>query len=271
MINEKYNDSVLVCSTLRDIAPEALPDYVLHYLCLTGTCTFAYWMREHTAQAGDCIIISLPLLLEQFQPSEDYTCRLIAVKRPFMESSRPRSNYGNKGVLALFENPVMRLTEEESYRCNWDMDAIQCTCAHPEHRFQDEMVSIACQRLFLDFFDFHLRIYGEDMIPLQSASLLSRFLSLLEDGNYRQHRDISWYADQLCVTAKHLSETCKRVSGFNASYWINRFTTIDLKRCLQDKILSLTQIQDDFNFSSAAYLTRFTRNNLGKTPSEFRE
>ena len=40
---------------------------------------------------------------------------------------------------------------------------------------------------------------------------------------YRTHRDIAYYADQLCVTPKYLSETCKSISGCGAAYWINRY------------------------------------------------
>ncbi|MBE6260882.1 MAG: flavodoxin [Prevotella sp.] len=35
----------------------------------------------------------------------------------------------------------------------------------------------------------------------------------MEAGDYRRNRDISYYADQLCVTTKYLSEVCKKVSG----------------------------------------------------------
>lgn len=271
MISAAYNSDVLVCSTAADIAPEEKHSYTLHYLCKSGSCTFVYGINAHPVQAGDCVIISLPMLMESFTPTQDFACRLIAVRNTFLEKSRPRSNYGTKGRLSLYINPVMPLTEEERKRCERDFDDIAYLCAHPEHRFQDEVVSVACQKLFLDFFDFHCRIYGEENIPLQSSALIGRFIDFLKSGTYRTQREISWYASELCVTSKHLSETCKKFTGHNASHWINHFLIIDLKRYLLDKSIPFTEICDMFGFSSPAHFTRFVQNNFGMTPSAFRE
>lgn len=59
---------------------------------------------------------------------------------------------------------------------------------------------------------------GKDSVSTQNASLMNRFLAMLEDGAYRTHREVSYYADILCVTPKYLSEVSKRVSGFAANY-----------------------------------------------------
>ena len=58
----------------------------------------------------------------------------------------------------------------------------------------------------------------------QNASIMSRFLKMLEEGTYREHREVTYYADCLCVTSKYLSEVSKKVSGYAANYWINRYT-----------------------------------------------
>ncbi|MGF0097582.1 helix-turn-helix domain-containing protein [Prevotella sp. SGI.027] len=73
------------------------------------------------------------------------------------------------------------------------------------------------------------------------------------------------------VTPKYLSEVCKIVSGKTAFYWINRFTTIHLRRLLKEHELSFKQISDQFGFSSLAYFSRYVQKNLGMPPSAFRE
>lgn len=42
------------------------------------------------------------------------------------------------------------------------------------------------------------------------ASIIHRFLRMLEDGTYREHREVSYYVDCLCITSKYLSEVLKR-------------------------------------------------------------
>ena len=46
--------------------------------------------------------------------------------------------------------------------------------------------------LILDFFDFHVRINGmEESSKSQGAHLMSRFISMLERGEYRICREVS--------------------------------------------------------------------------------
>ena len=97
-----------------------------------------------------------------------------------------------------------------------------------------------------------------------------RFLRMLEDGTYREHREVSYYVDCLCITSKYLSEVLKKVSRYAANYWINRYTIFDISRLLSDKSLSFVQISDMFSFSSQAYLSRYVQQNLGFNPTEYR-
>lgn len=129
----------------------------------------------------------------------------------------------------------------------------------------------AMQSAILDFFDFHASLYGNSDISGQSASIMNRFLSLLESGEYREHREVSYYADRLCVTPKYLSEVSKKVSGYGANYWINRYTMLEISQLLRDKSLTFVQISDMFGFSSPSYFSRYVQQNLGVSPSEYRK
>ena len=56
-------------------------------------------------------------------------------------------------------------------------------------------------------------------ITSQQHQLMEEFMAMLERGDFRQNRDIGYYADKLCVTSKYLSEVCKKVSGLPAAFW----------------------------------------------------
>lgn len=130
------------------------------------------------------------------------------------------------------------------------------------------MLIASTQMLILDFFDFHSHLYGEDNISVQNASIMSRFLNMLENGTFREHREVTYYADCLCVTSKYLSEVSKKVSGYTANYWINRYTTLDISRLLRDKSLTFVRISDMFGFSSPAYFSRYVQQHLGVNPTK---
>ena len=127
------------------------------------------------------------------------------------------------------------------------------------------------QTMILDFFDFHAELYGFDRITSQNEQLMSQFVEMLEQGDYRENREIGYYADKLCVTSKYLSEVCKKVSGLPANYWITRYASLEISRLLRDRSLSFTDISDMFGFSSLAHFSRYVQKNLGTSPSDFRE
>jgi AraC-like DNA-binding protein len=183
----------------------------------------------------------------------------------------PLSNYGTRGHMMLFNDPVMHLNARQAERCKENMEYVRTRCAEKEHRFYLDLTLNAVQAMIIDFFDFHAEIYAESNdLTHQNAHLMNRFLEMLERGDYRAHRDIAYYADQLCVTPKYLSEISKKSSGMAANFWINRFTILEISRLLRDKTISFTEITDLFNFSSTSYFSRYVQNNLGVTPSAYR-
>ena len=130
----------------------------------------------------------------------------------------------------------------------------------------------AIECMIIDFFDFHSALYGKgEKLSSQYLLIMEQFLQLLERGDYRQHHEISYYAEQLCITPKYLSEVSKQVSGFPANYWIIRYTTLDISRKLRDRNKTLTELVDMYGFSSPSYFTQYVKKHLGATPSEFRE
>ena len=65
------------------------------------------------------------------------------------------------------------------------------------------------QMMFIDFYEFHARQNPQSAVSALTASVMRRFINLLERGDYRKNLEVGYYADLLCVTPKYLSEVCK--------------------------------------------------------------
>lgn len=267
----EYRKDIIVADRLGVVRTDSEEEYLAHLLCVGGTCRYLFNEKEFELHAGDLSIVRKRKMIEKIQPSDDFRCKIIYATPGFIELCTPQSNYGMKGALALFLNPVMHLTPEQQIVCRRDFELLELRIKDTEHRFYREILINAMQTVILDFYDFHARIYGESDVSTQNASIMNRFLKMLEEGSYREHREVSYYADCLCVTAKYLSEVSKKVSGYAANYWINRYTALDISRLLRDKSLSFVQISDLFGFSSPAYFSRYVQQNLGVKPSDYRE
>ena len=217
-------------------------------------------------KAGECLIIRRGDLVERVNESDDFHVDVVYVTPEFIEVSTPHSNYGMKGSMALFNDPILHLNPEQQKVCALDFDYIKRRLALTTHNFHRDAMINAIQCMIIDFFDFHASLYGNEKITSQYADLME-----LERGDFRKNRDIGYYADKLCVTTKYLSEVCKKVSGFPANYWINRYTVLDISRQLRDKKRSFTELTYLYGFSSPSYFSRYVQKYLGASPTDFRE
>lgn len=264
-------EDVIISDSIGGIGSERYIDYLAHALCTAGRCSFRFNGQPFELREGDLMIVRKGSLLDDVTLSDDFSVKNLFVTASFVELSTPSTNYGMKGQLALFLNPVIHLNDTQRFMCERDFRWIEYRLQQTGHRFYTELLINAVQSAILDFFHFHAMNNGQDTISTQNATLMSRFLHMLEEGSYRSHREVTYYADVLCVTPKYLSEVSKRVSGYAANYWINRYTALDIARLLRDRSLSFVQISDMFGFSSAAYFSRYVQRNLGVNPTRYRE
>lgn len=268
--NMAETDNIIIKDSLDGLGTDAYGNYLAHALCLAGSCKLKYNGEERQLQAGNLMIVRKGKLVERIRPAEDFRVKVIYVASEFIELSTPLSNYGMKGQLALFLDPVMKLDAGQLELCRKDFEMVEERLAQTDHHFRRDLLIASVQLLIIDFFDFHSHLYGVDNIPLQSAAIMSRFLNMLENGTYREHREVKWFADKLCVTPKYLSDVSRKVSGYPANYWINRYTVLDISRLLRDKSLTFVRISDMFGFSSPAYFSRYVQQHLGVSPTEYR-
>lgn len=263
-------NNIIIENDLNDLSSDRLKNYIAHVLCYEGECAFTFNLGRFHLQTHDSMIVHEGRLVEDIETSDDFKVKVIYVEERFIALATPQSNYGIQGTLSLFLNPVMPLTDSRFAILKHDFENIEARYKWQISLFHQDVMINAVQTMIIDFFEVHAHIYQETEQSTQTTKVMSDFLAMLMRGDYREHRDISYYADELCVTPKYLSEVSKKSSGKAANYWINRFTTLEISRLLRDKSLTFIQISDMFNFSSTSYFSRYVLNNLGMTPSTYR-
>lgn len=102
------------------------------------------------------------------------------------------------------------------------------------------------------------------------AKLYNEFISLLNSES-KQHRDIPYYADRLCITPNRLSTIVKQCSGMTAGQWIARAAVQQAKIYLLHSELGIAEIAERMHFESPASFTRYFKRECGMTPREFRK
>ena len=263
--------NVIVSHTFSTAQQAQMQGYLTHALCLDGEAEVELIGRTYRLHRGDSFILRKSEQGELVSRTEDFQILNVFVVTEFIELATPMSNYGMRGGMMLFQNPVMPLTEEQAERLRRSMTYIEECLAMRTHLFYRDMLLNAVQRMIIDFFDFHAALYGNETVTTPAAILMEGFLQLLEQGEFREHRELAYYADRLCVTSKYLSETVKKYSGYPANHWINRYTALDISRLLRNPNVTIQELADMFAFSSVGHLNRYVKNQLGVNPNEVRK
>ena len=107
-------------------------------------------------------------------------------------------------------------------------------------------------------------------VTLAPADARVEELRRLIDANFRQQRQISFYAKSLAMTADRLNDHVKRATGVTAGHLIRQRVLTEAKRQLVFTNQSIHEIAYDLAFSDPSHFTRFFRKQTGTTPQAFR-
>lgn len=100
--------------------------------------------------------------------------------------------------------------------------------------------------------------------------LFTRFIELVSK-HCAEHRYVAFYADRLDLTPKYLSKLIKQASGMTAPEWIDRYIILEIMNRLKYTDCSVSDLIEQFHFSSPATFYKFFRAQTGTTPTEFRK
>lgn len=264
-------ESLLYTENLYQAMSDAYLDGCLHLVVLQGTATFELEDKTYHAQAHDCIIKPGASPITNIRTSQDFLMKGVIISNSYLRKNLPHTHYEVKGMMSMLENPILHMLSSDTARIVGDLEDLRRRWATPLHLFHAETMRRALELLILDLYDVHARMQqNTQQSYTQSHHILRKFITHLQTGMYRQNRQVEYYASLLNITAKYLSEACVAASGHNASFWIDRFTSQEIGRLLQDNRLTLQDIAYRFRFSSVNYLTRYVKRTLGMTPSAYR-
>jgi AraC-like DNA-binding protein len=96
-----------------------------------------------------------------------------------------------------------------------------------------------------------------------------KFINLVSN-NFKQERDIGFYANKLCISNKYLSTLLKQHTGMTALEWIERYVVLYAKSCLSSTSMNIQQISDELLFPSQSVFGKYFKRVEGISPRAYR-
>ena len=103
----------------------------------------------------------------------------------------------------------------------------------------------------------------------RSRKLVVDFYKLLA-RHCRQHRDVAFYADALCITTTYLYKVCRKVLGFSPKEEIDQQIVFEIKNYLTNTDLPIKRIAEELHFEDASYMCRYFRRLTGVSLADYR-
>lgn len=115
----------------------------------------------------------------------------------------------------------------------------------------------------------NIKMTADDRFDSQDYILYRKFMELLS-AQYRHHHAVNNYAEQLNLTARRLSELCKRCSNSSAKELINGQIVAEAKRSLQFGSSPVKEIAHQLHFHTPEQFSHFFKKQTNIAPADYR-
>lgn len=243
---------------------------IIHLVCLDGSCKLHFGGQDYTLTRGMCLV-GVDTHVHNVQPSTD--CRIMQLSLMPLEHATlmPDTSWGICGEFHFFSHPVFMVNEEVLTRLESDMTEIErrkAFCDDEDNVYADLARRKAIEMFYIDLIEEHERLFSTVEVSRSYAIIMNQFVSLLKEGAYHENRTVEHFAQQLCITAKHLHKVCTQVSGRAPSHWIQRFMTMEARFLLRHEKKTQKEVADILGFDSVAHFSRYISNIMHTTPGK---
>lgn len=239
--------------------------------CRQGSINVKINLKEHNIYGG-CLCSILPgSLFQMISVSENVECGLIAINPDFIDFSKD-VRMGMEFARAAKSSPIHHMDYSEMEELMAIYKSLKHKLFQKDYLFKEEIA-----RNYLDIMRcnaFNGFISNENISPQPAVSsrkeeIFMQFIAKVQEF-YRKERNVTFYADKLCVTPKYLSSVIHEVSGKYATDWITDYVILEAKGMLRIEGRSVKDVCNMLNFANQSFFAKYFKQHTGYTPKEYK-
>lgn len=235
-------------------------------ICIKGKATLKANLKTYTVE-GDCIVTMSPQIVKQWLEIDDNyeTLTIFFTKEFLLQTTHPDD-------FPFFNAEAKHVSKYTPDQCKSIIDLFHTIQVkyNSDHPYRKEILKNLISNLLFEL----AAIYIKEIATFfhnqtRSQQITTSFKNLVCE-HYVKQRSVKFYAEQLFVTAKHLTETIKAETGKSAGEWIDETIILESKILLQNASISISQVADKMNFKDTSTFGKFFKNLTGMSPLSYR-
>lgn len=238
------------------------------YFCRKGWAHATIDLKDYEIVENTQVVLLPGTIIRINGCSSDFTASFFGFpKEMFMEACM---RFEPIFFRFIKEQPCYVLPQENTGAINGLIRATTAIYNDRENRFRNQIAKNHLQSFMLDIYDKCYRYFGKHKIEggTRQNEIFKSFVSLVHEHCASQ-REVSFYADKLCISTKYLTGICKAVTGDSAKKIIDDFAILEIKVLLQSTELTIQEIADRLSFPDQSYLGRYFKRHEGMSPKEY--
>ena len=268
LLDDNFDDKVFKGFTYTGNPIKIL--FVMQMMCVRGRMRIRVNLKEMVVEANDILLITPGSIIDMVVCEGD--CRIAVIhidnakiaRQPtlkIMLQFRSIIKY-DSFITHLGESSMNQMVNGYKMLCTIVNDL--------ELRYKDEALE-GCFQMMISYWMSEI-VRQNEMEPeikiSRNEQIFNTFLGLVRK-NYMRNREVSFYADQLCITPKYLGVVVAQVSKRRPLDWIRDYVILDAKAMLLTREYSIQQISQMLNFPNPSFFSKYFREAVGCSPSKF--
>ncbi len=115
----------------------------------------------------------------------------------------------------------------------------------------------------------HANRYLENPAPVSRKEEMIRMFFTLIFEHFRNAKDVSFYAEKLCVSPKYLSSLVKQIAGKPAKECIDYCVILESKVLLNSSY-TIQEVSQQLNFPNQSFFGKYFKKHTGMSPLNYR-
>ncbi len=229
-------------------------------------------LNEYPVQTHNLIIIQSRSYFWFKKPQPNIKVSVIISPKEILNSLIPKVSDLIPLLLQHRHDPIIKLSEGNIEIISEYFEFIMRRFHDPVGKLTNPKTVTLLKSLLYTLLNF--RSLSEEKGKIHKSTrqedIMAKFI--MEVGeNFKENRQVNYYAEKLCITPKHLSTVIKSVSGLTAGEWIDQYVIMEAKILLRSSKKSIQQISQELNFKNQSFFGKYFKHITGLTPSEFRQ